>query len=396
MPTIDSTDLDKLFSETWWLDNLKSSTVLDSKFTTSMTGSHDRVDALEHSETTNLFRDWGIVEDGYFHYEAESGTDYLTETGKDISSVEISTEMAMASRAANVIIGTGASETLEGTNWVDSIHGNGGNDVIYGHGGADSLHGGIGDDEIHGGGDNDHIYGGDGSDVLYGGWGDDWISGGIGRDYIFGGDGSDVLRGEEDNDAFLVANDYGFDSFYGGSGIDEIFVFDPGAVYSSYVINIANLDSIEAIWGSDRGLHTKIVVESIMDFSNVHLMNISEIAGTSANNIIAGSQARDVIKGNGGDDVLQGGGGDDDLYGGAGSDRFIYTKDNAFNKIMDFQDGIDKIDARYDTYTSIGLGTTDQGDARVVFFEGTTPVSVFDLIGVSPSAITMADFLELA
>ncbi|WP_238308930.1 M10 family metallopeptidase C-terminal domain-containing protein, partial [Methylorubrum suomiense] len=70
------------------------------------------------------------------------------------------------------------------------------------------------------------------------------------------------------------------------------------------------------------------------------------INGTSKGDYILGGTGSNYIKGGAGDDVIVGGGGRDFITGGGGKDIFVYTslKDDGLDRIMDFQQGQDRID----------------------------------------------------
>ena len=130
---------------------------------------------------------------------------------------------------------------------------------------------------------DEQLYGGDGNDVLVGGRGDDYLNGGPGNDYLFG---------------------------------DDLAVFD---------------------YSQSPG--------------NEHLPPISTGYGDGAN-ILIGGPGNDYLNGGGEIEILNGGPGNDHLettawtssalIGGPGRDVFDVSSGNIV-KIMDFQDGADKI-----------------------------------------------------
>ena len=52
----------------------------------------------------------------------------------------------------------------------------------------------------------------------------------------------------------------------------------------------------------------------------------------------------DRVRGDAGSDYIDGGTGSDRYWGGAGADTFVFGVDGSFDKIHDFQDGLDLID----------------------------------------------------
>lgn len=70
---------------------------------------------------------------------------------------------------------------------------------------------------------------------------------------------------------------------------------------------------------------------------------------------LSGGAGSDRLFGNAGDDMLRAGGGIDSLTGGQGGDHFIFSDRDGFDRIMDFEDGIDRIDL-----TPVGLSGFDE------------------------------------
>jgi len=58
-----------------------------------------------------------------------------------------------------------------------------------------------------------------------------------------------------------------------------------------------------------------------------------------------GNKGNDKLIGNAGDDTLIGGKGNDNLKGGSGEDTFVLHKAHGRNRIRDFQDGDDLLNA---------------------------------------------------
>ena len=68
------------------------------------------------------------------------------------------------------------------------------------------------------------------------------------------------------------------------------------------------------------------------------------IEGTAGDDTIYGFGKSDILKGNGGNDRLIDGRGRDQLWGGEGADKFVFIQDGRRDKIMDFEQHIDRID----------------------------------------------------
>lgn len=68
------------------------------------------------------------------------------------------------------------------------------------------------------------------------------------------------------------------------------------------------------------------------------------IAGTALDDLLVGRAGGDAVFGGGGDDIILDGAGADLLTGGSGADTFLMTYDNIFDRVMDFQVGVDRLD----------------------------------------------------
>ncbi|MBB5516684.1 Ca2+-binding RTX toxin-like protein [Rubricella aquisinus] len=101
-----------------------------------------------------------------------------------------------------------------------------------------------------------------------------------------------------------------------------------------------------------------------LELSPVHARLVGDrapdtITGGAQNDVIDGRGGRDVLEGGAGDDFLTDGRARDILTGGDGVDTFIFHRDNATDRITDFQDGLDRIDLR-----DYGLAGFDALDIR--------------------------------
>jgi VCBS repeat-containing protein len=267
----------------------------------------------------------------------------------------------------STIIGTSGDDTLEGTNSSDVISGGAGDDTLSGDGGSDKLSGGSGDDVLDGGSGNDALSGGSGSDTLSGGSGNDVLSGGSGSDVLDGGSGNDLLSGGTGDD--ILSGGSGNDDLYGGTGND---VLDGGSgnddLYggsgSDTIYGGSGNDDIDGGSGSDTLYGGD---------------GRDEIEGGSGNDYLYGDAGNDILEGESGDDYLNGGDGIDKLYGGSGddvlvgvdgadylwggygNDTFVYLDASDsdlsnWDRIIDFQQGKDKIDLAALSHTTLAWG----------------------------------------
>lgn len=155
---------------------------------------------------------------------------------------------------------------------------------------------GSGNDSLVGGPEDDLILGYGGRDHLRGQGGDDSLRGDDGRDRLVGGSGSDTLQGGTDGDGL-----------FGGSGADK-------------AVGGAGNDSIVGASGQDS------------------------LFGGDGNDTLRGGKGQDLLIGGDGNDLIDPGSGFDTLRGGLGKDVFFINDGYDHNRVIDFQDGIDKID----------------------------------------------------
>ena len=66
------------------------------------------------------------------------------------------------------------------------------------------------------------------------------------------------------------------------------------------------------------------------------------ILGQQGNDVLDGGDLNDVLVGGNGDDLLIGGSGRNTLFGNQGSDIFVLDT-QGINRILDYEDGIDKL-----------------------------------------------------
>ena len=149
---------------------------------------------------------------------------------------------------------------------------------------------------------NDTLHGTSGNDTTYGLGGNDILFGSAGADFLHGGDGFDTV------DYSASAHSVWVDAQRGLGGFGDA----DGDTYAS----------IEKVVGSNYD-----------DF----------MFANSAGMTLDGNLGNDYLTGNSGNDVIIGGAGYDTLTGGGGSDTFVVGLNTGYDRIVDFQEGIDKI-----------------------------------------------------
>jgi len=206
----------------------------------------------------------------------DSGTDGKTIEGTD---------------GDDIIVATGANQSLYGKKGKDKLKGKSGKNKLYGGKGDDDCAGGDGDDEIKGDRGDDTVNGGEGNDTLYGGKDNDTLSGGSGNDTCKGDDGNDWAHGNDGNDD--VDGGSGTDTVYGGKGNDKC----EGGEGNDIVRGDRGEDNVSGGEGNDT------------------------VNGGKDNDTVIGGAGSDVCMGDDGDDTVMGGTGDDTTTGGAGNDN---------------------------------------------------------------------------
>jgi Ca2+-binding RTX toxin-like protein len=97
--------------------------------------------------------------------------------------------------------------------------------------------------------------------------------------------------------------------------------------------------------GNDSIVSTVSYVLSA-NVENLRLLGTRDMSGTGngLSNQLLGGDGNDTLKGLGGADFLSGGDGDDRLIGGAGKDIFEFYTGKGRDRIVDFTNGVDRID----------------------------------------------------
>jgi Ca2+-binding RTX toxin-like protein len=241
--------------------------------------------------------------------------------------------------------GGGAGERLDGGAGQDVLDGGGGDDLIFGAtlqdpdaaSGGDRLSGGPGDDRLFGSGGADLLAGGPGTDGLNGGGSRDDLQGGDGPDALTGGDGDDVEDGGPGDDAVGTkvtvgvverSQELGNDVLRGGTGNDTLAP-GPGAPMGD-ADTLTGGDGEDAVSYGERMLPVDVSKDGLANDGAVGErddvgLDVEEVEGGQASDVLQGGPARDVLRGGPGDDTLDGLAGDDTLLGdagaGAGDDR---------------------------------------------------------------------------
>lgn len=193
---------------------------------------------------------------------------------------------AMVSNAATVNLATstgdvaGAQDTLRqvenvtGSAYSDHITGSGGANVLAGEGGNDTIAGGLGADSINGG---------DGADYLHGNADDDFVTSGLGNDVSLGGQGNDTIRGGQGDDTLygdmgfdFLSGDRGSDVLTGGGGADIFNTFSDAGLDTVLDFNLADGDRIRVEYGSYNVYQSG--ADTHVDFGNGSMLVLKNVS----------------------------------------------------------------------------------------------------------------------
>ena len=304
--------------------------------------------------------------------------------------------------------GTTGSDTFYVWGGNDIVNGGAGNDVFYDQGiigdnsgafsGNDQFIGGLGNDVFYAG-DGNNVYdggggtdkvsylfahhnvavnlangtgAGDGSDSLVsienvdGGRGNDTITGDNNANVLFGDNGADTLNGGGGND--ILRGGLGDDVLNGGTGVDTVdYSYLNSDPLGQVLINLAQDAAAE--FGTQVTSHGPVRVQVGFDT----MTSISNVVGTSGNDLILGNNAANV---------LTGGHGQDQMAGGSNVDTFVFnsitdSSNGAPDLITDFQPALDKLDlsgidanaslSGNQGFTFLGAGAFDNHAAELIY-----------------------------
>ncbi|NML96248.1 type I secretion C-terminal target domain-containing protein [Novosphingobium olei] len=196
---------------------------------------------------------------------------------------------------------------------------------------------------------NDLLLGTAGNDKLLGGLGDDVLAGGAGADYLNGGGGTNTASYANASAGLTVS--LADPSKNTGDAAGDRYSQISQIVGTSFNDIITGNDSVNSLFGGAGN-------DTIYGLDGV-----DNLFGGAGNDVLDGGLKNDILDGGAGNDRLIGGDGFDQLTGGAGSDTFVLnpTFKTSFDTITDFTIGSDKI----------GLsGTGISSISKIAFVEG--------------------------
>jgi Ca2+-binding RTX toxin-like protein len=216
--------------------------------------------------------------------------------------VDLDVEALTGGPGPNRLVGSAADNRLDGAGGPDTLIGGDGMDRLEGGAlaeAADDLDGGSGPDELDGGPGDDRLAGAVGSDRLMGGGGNDILDGGSDDDLVNGGAGDDALRDPS-----------GANTLDGDTGTD-LADYGPSQRTVRAVLDARRNDGAE---GRDL------------------LVNIEDLRGGGAADVLRGDASANTIDGGAGNDVIDGGPGVDVVRAGPGHDA-VRSRDNGRDQV---------------------------------------------------------------
>ncbi|NER01242.1 MAG: calcium-binding protein, partial [Okeania sp. SIO3C4] len=194
----------------------------------------------------------------------------------------------------------------------------------------------------------------DGQDSIFGLQGDDSINGGSGADVIFGNQGFDTIDGNINND-----------TIYGGKDNDSIL----GNGGNDLLLGERDNDRLLGEDGNDS------------------------LFGGKGGDYLNGGTGSDRLSGDLGDDTLAGSKGDNTLIGGIGEDVFQLTVNTGNNIILDFEDGIDRIDLKQElAFSELAIVPGEDNTISIVVTR--TEEVIGTITRADEIAIASDDFVE--
>jgi hypothetical protein len=360
-----------------------------------LTGGRDTIVARNTSGNSLIVGDARNVESGS---ELRGNADILTGSDSRGDTIIGDAERVFDSTAS------GANDTINGRGGDDLLIGDfkmhlrfpgatsgpstaGGHDLINGGAGADTIIGDymtvsnhdIGAPSFASGG-NDRLNGNDGNDIIYG----DGVEANeaftrFGADHIDGGAGDDTLYGDaaNANDSFM---NFAPDRINGGAGNDVIY----GDVADANDAPVPfGSDEIDGGAGDDTIYGDAGILPTATQPGNAATGGRDLIHGGAGDDTIDGGIADDRIFGDAGSDLIIGGFHDDEMTGGADADTFRFLVGSRADRILDFEDDIDRLEI------SSAYG---YADAHAVVATATVSGTDITLHLTADDTITLIDF----
>ena len=228
-------------------------------------------------------------------------------------------------------------EHLTGSEYNDILVGTYDINRLEGHGGSDRLNGGGGNDVLDGGAGNDWLMGGAGGDILTGGAGEDFAL------YWYSDAGVTVRlhtvltqggkSGHAEGDTYIGTETVEYTDAEGNTltltvpDIEHLV----GSGYNDILAGDGRDNWLDGSGGDDRLYGGPDGGDDVL-------------AGGEGDDSLYGGKGNDTLEGGPGNDRLRGGPDNDWLDGGEGDDVFFFSPGSGSDVILDFVNGVDKID----------------------------------------------------
>ena len=175
-----------------------------------------------------------------------------------------------------------------------------------------------------------NVFAGAGDDTLLGGTGGDTIAGEEGQDTLAGEAGADSLTGGDDEDTFILNDQFGNDTIVGGEGGGDSDTLDGSTLTEDVNVlfdgdeqgNVTNPDGDNADFSEIEAIRTGSGQDTIDASADSAGTDINSGAGDDT---ITGGAGADTIAGGADDDTIDGGISEDAIDGGDGDDLINLT-----------------------------------------------------------------------
>jgi VCBS repeat-containing protein len=332
--------------------------------TIDVVAGNDEIDASEDDADVTISGTVTGVEDGREVTVSLNGKSYTGTVSANVWSIQISATDAQAldqneTVQASVVdlAGNSASIARAITHEIENVilRDDNGDGSIFGTNTDDKIRGDDSGLMVSGGGGKDDIEVGNGRNLINAGDGDDTVKSGNAADRIDGGRGNDTL--DAGGGSNVAIDLYGSNVITADSGDDQI------------ITGMGN-DQIDAGAGNNR-------VTSRGGDNDILTGDGADIVLTgNGNDTIFTGGGSDRITAGGGNDTIRAGAGNDMISGGGGEDIFIFEGGGGFDRVMDFQLGVDTFAFDIGTFSGVNsyddLVIRDFGRLAIIQAEDTT------------------------
>lgn len=303
---------------------------------------------------------------GAGNVKLNDGNNTLTATGH-IETLQVfdgNDTVTLGAQGANYVeLGDGTNVLTTGTGFVDFIiSGDGVDRITIGSGGALAVRTNAGNDIVNiTAGRVDYLETADGNDTVT-------LGNQLARMVVLG-DGDDTLFVSRSTVNFGV-------EVQGGAGTDTV---DLTAFATGVTVSLDTSAFQQPAGALNLGYLAMIQVENLTGTAFT-----DALTGSAEANVLSGGVGNDTLTGLAGADRLIGGRNNDRLSGGEGADVFVFAPNDGVDRIVDFVEGVDKIELLAAnslsdlTFTAVGTGVQIGYTGLRIIVENTTLVDLQD------------------